>query len=343
MSFNYHLYGLNVESDLALPELRSRTALRTHDSTVKLFLRDALTHWPIGAGADESTLIYRSAQNGCVNDANVRIDYFHAPQCYRFLYRDGIAFALDHENIWGTWPPQMSLEDAIVYLLGPVFAFVLRLHGFISLHASAAVIRGNAVAFVGTGGAGKSTIAAALARAGYAILSDDTAVLEKISEEVFLRPAYPHVRLWPDSVSILFGAKDALPKLVPSSGWWNKCFLDLDQPGFRFQTEPAPLRCIFLLEGYSREVQVARIDEITSLDAFARLAANTCVNYGLTTKMRAREFHELGRLVHRVPLKRLTLGNSLDWITDLGPFLEEASAAKDSKPPQVKLLSKAFA
>jgi hypothetical protein len=237
----------------------------------------------------------------------------------------------------------MSLEDLMVYLLGPVFAFVLRLRGFISLHASAAVIRGNAVGFVGPGGAGKSTIVSDLACGGYPILGDDVAVLEEISEKYYLRPAYPHMRLWPDSGSILFGAKDTLPKLVPSSVWWDKCFLDLDQPGFRFQTEPAPLRCIFLLEGYSPEVQVVRIDEIGRVDAFARLAANTCVNYGLTTKMRAREFHELGRLVHRVPLKRLTLGNSLDWIADLGPFLEEASASKDSKSPQVKLLSKAFA
>jgi hypothetical protein len=322
LSFYYHLFGLNVESDLALPGLRSRIPPRNHDSSVKLFLRDALKHWPIETRADKSTLIHNPAQNRSVY--TVRIDYFHAARCYRFLYGDGIAFALGHDgkNIWGVWPPQMSLEDLMVYLLGPVFAFVLRLRGFTSLHASAAVIGGNAVAFVGPAGAGKSTIAAALARQGYPILGDDVAALEEISEEFCLRPAYPHVRLWPDSGSILFGTKDALPPLVPSSEW-NKCFLDLDQPAFCFQTEPAPIRCIFLLERYSPEVQVARIDEITSRDAFARLAANTCVNYGLTTKMRAREFHELGQLVQRVVIKRLTLGSSLEWIADLGPFLEQ--------------------
>ena len=332
LSFCYNLYGLNVESDLALPDLRSQTAPRDHNPRVKLFLRDAFTHWPIETGADESTLIFCSTQNGSVDSPNVRIEHFAAARCYRFLYGDGIAFALDHDgkNIWAIWPPEMSLEDLLVYLLGPVFAFVLRLRGFTSLHASAAVIRGNAMAFVGPGGAGKSTIAGALARGNYPILGDDVAVLEKISEEYYLRPAYPHVRLWPNSGSILFGAKDALPQLVPSSEW-NKCFLDLDQPGFCFQTKPAPIRCIFLLEGCSPEVQVARIDEITPLDAFARLAANTCVNYGLTTKMRAREFHELGRLVQRVVIKRLTLGDSLEWIADLGPFLEQELAPRGSR------------
>jgi hypothetical protein len=241
------------------------------------------------------------------------------------------------------WPAQMSLEDLMVYLLGPVFAFLLRLRGFISLHASAAVIRGSAVAFVGAGGAGKSTIVGALARESYPILGDDVAVLEEMSEQYYLRPAYPHVRLWPDSGSILFSAKDTLPKLVPSSVWWDKCFLDLDQPGFQFQTEPAPIQCIFLLEGYSPEVQVARIDEISPLDAFARLAANTCVNYGLTTKMRAREFHELGRLVQRVVIKRLTLGNSSDWIADLGAFLEEELARRGSNHLQFESAREALA
>jgi hypothetical protein len=323
VSFCYQLYGLNVESDLALPGLRSRIPGRNHDSSVKLFLRDAFTRWPIETGVDKSTLIHDPAQNG--SGYTVRIDYFHAARCYRFLYGDGVAFALGHDgkNMWGVWPQQMSLEDAMVYLLGPVFAFVLRLRGFTSLHASAAVIRGNAVAFVGPGGAGKSTIVGALARQGYPILGDDVAVLEEISEEFYLRPAYPHVRLWPDSGSILFGGNDALPKLVPSSEWWNKCFLDLDQPGFRFQTKPAPIRCIFLLEGYSPEVQVARTDEITPVDAFAQLAANTCVNYGLTKRMRAMEFHELGHLVQKVFIKRLTLGSSSEWIAALGPFLEQ--------------------
>ncbi|MGI8480499.1 MAG: hypothetical protein ACR2MF_00275 [Chthoniobacterales bacterium] len=344
MSFYYHLYGLNVESDLALPELRSPAGPRNRDSSVHLFLRDALSHWPIDTGVEESTLIFCSAQNGSVNNPNVRIEYFDAARSYRFLYGDGIAFALDHDgkNIWGIWPPQMSLEDLMVYLLGPVFAFALRLRGFTVLHASAALIRGNAVAFVGTGGAGKSTIVGALARGGYPILSDDTAVLGESSEEFCITPTYPHVRLWPGSVSLLFGAKDALPKLVPSSEW-NKCFLDLDQHGFRFQTERAPLRCIYLLEPYSLEVQAARVEEIRPVDAFARLAANTCVNYGLTTEMRAREFHALGQLVKRVVTKRLTLGNSLNWIAALGPFLAQDLAPGGSSQPHLESGGQAFA
>ena len=73
MSFYYHLFGLNVESDLALPGLRSRILPQNHDSSVKLFLRDALTHWPIETSAAKSTLIHDPAQNG--SGYTVRIEY----------------------------------------------------------------------------------------------------------------------------------------------------------------------------------------------------------------------------------------------------------------------------
>jgi len=324
VSFCYNLYGLNVESDVALPELRSQTARRNHNPPFKLFLRDAFAHWPIETGSDESTLIFRSAQNGSTNNPKVRIEYFAAARCYRFLYDDGIAFALDHDgkNIWGMWPPQMSLEDSMVYLLGPVFAFVLRLRGFTSLHASAAVISGNAVAFVGPGGAGKSTIVGALARGGHRILSDDISVLEETSGTFRIKPSYPHIRLWPDSVSTLFGTTDALPKLVPSCDWWDKRFLDLERDGFYFHDEPLPVRFAYILEPRSEKVQIARADVIPSIEAFPRLIAHTCVNYALTPDMRRSEFHALGRFVEKIIVKRLILSTSPECFEMLGSFLE---------------------
>ncbi len=195
------------------------------------------------------------------------------------------------------------------------------------------------MAFVGLSGTGKSTIVGALARGGYPILGDDTAVLEEISGEFCIRPTYPHLRLWPDSASILFGANDALPKLVLSSEL-DKCFLNLDQPGFRLQTEPARIRCIFLLEPRSPDVQVARIDEIRPVAAFFRLAATTYINsytdYGLTQRLRVREFHELGQLVQRVVINRLTLGKSRDSLASLGPFLEQEMASRESRQPHLE-------
>jgi len=217
----------------------------------------------------------------------------------------------------------MSLEDALIYLLGPIFGFILRLRGFTALHASAAVINGYAVAFVGGGGAGKSTIVAALARAGHRILSDDIAVLEEASGIFRIKPSYPHIRLWPDSVSILFGGADALPKLVPSCDWWDKRFLDLERDGFYFHDEALPVRFTYILEPRSRYVQIARADPMPSIEAFPRLVANTSVNYALSSDMRRREFYALGRFVEEITIKRLILGTSPECFEMLGSFLEQ--------------------
>jgi hypothetical protein len=220
----------------------------------------------------------------------------------------------------------MSLEDALTYLLGPVFGFIVRLRGFTALHASAAVINEHAVAFVGGGGAGKSTIVAALARAGHRVLSDDIAVLEETSGPFRIKPAYPQIRLWPESVSILFGTKGALPKLVPSSDWWDKCFLDLERDGFYFHDEALPVRFTYILEPRSQNVQIARADIIPSIEAFPRLVANTSVNYALNSDMRRREFHALGRFVEQTIVKRLVLGASSECFEMLASFLERDAA-----------------
>jgi hypothetical protein len=321
MGFYYRLFGLDVLSDVALPGVRARTWLPQENAAPVNIRLSGYSKDQIAPAPEQGILVFESKKN----DPCVRIDYFPSTRFYRFLYGDGITFEIGSggENVRGTWPSNMSLEDALTYLLGPVFGFVLRIRGFTALHASAAVINGYAVAFVGGGGAGKSTIVAALARAGHRILSDDIAVLEETSGTFRIKPSYPHIRLWPDSVSVLFGAKDALPKLVPSSDWWHKCFLDLERDGFYFHGEALPVRFTYILEPRSQDVRIARADVIPSLEAFPRLAANTCVNYALSPEMRRREFHALGRFVDQVIIKRLILGTSPECFEMLGSFLEQ--------------------
>ncbi|HEY0729444.1 MAG TPA: hypothetical protein VGD38_15295, partial [Pyrinomonadaceae bacterium] len=91
---------------------------------------------------------------------------------YRFAYADNTEFVVDHQGreIWTTWPEPLTLEDTATYLLGPVMGFVLLLRGLVSLHASAIVVDGAAIALVGPAGAGKSTTAAAFSARGFSVL-----------------------------------------------------------------------------------------------------------------------------------------------------------------------------
>src|SRR5207302_11137414 len=124
-----------------------------------------------------------------------------------------------------------------LYLLGPVMAIVAQLRNKTCLHASAVAIDGRIVAILGMSGAGKSTSAAAFARAGYPVVADDMVVLAEREGRFMAEPAYPNQRLWPSAVEALFNQPDALPLLSPN---WDKCGLDLNQPGYKFQQDALP-------------------------------------------------------------------------------------------------------
>ena len=90
-----------------------------------------------------------------------------------------------------------SDESLAVYLLGQVLSFSLLSRGLEPLHATAVVIDGAAVAFLGDCGYGKSTLGAAFVSRGYSMLTDDVLALEK-RRAVWMAHAGPsRVKLFP--------------------------------------------------------------------------------------------------------------------------------------------------
>jgi len=221
-----------------------------------------------------------------------------------FLYSDGVRFAIDRKGreIWGDWPDGYSLEDACTYLIGPVIAFVLRLRGAVCLHASSIAIGGRAIVLVGESGAGKSTTAAAFARLGFPILSDDVAVLSGQGGRFLVQPGHPRINLWADSVEELFGSKDALPRISPT---WDKRYLALGGDAHRFQAAPLPLGAVFVLGERADTVTVPIAGEFGANEALMTLIANTYVNYLLDAEMRRRDFETLSRVAANVPVRRI--------------------------------------
>jgi hypothetical protein len=225
---------------------------------------------------------------------------------YRIEYPDGTRVVVDAQGarVWaqGGVP---DVEDTATYLLGPVLGFVLRLRGINCLHASAVAIGGRAVAFVGASGSGKSSTAAAFARAGFAVLSDDVTPVTEHGGRFVAQPAYPRLRLWPESVEGLFGEAARLPPIVAG---WDKRFLDLAEAPFRFQREPLPLAAIYLLDA---SAGAPGIEPVAPRDAVMSIVADTFATYVLDRERRAREFDFITRLVEAVPVRRLRRGGSL--------------------------------
>jgi hypothetical protein len=240
----------------------------------------------------------------CGNPAFV-FSKLHDGDFYRFSYADKTEFVIDRagREIWTTWLEPLTLEDTATYLLGPVMGFVLALRGLVCLHASAIVVEGTAVAFVGPAGAGKSTTAAAFAARGLSVLAEDVVTLDDCGNGFFVRPAYPCIRLWPASAATLFGSRSALPPLTPN---WDKCYLDLSQSAGRFESEPRPLGAIYLLDERSDDPQAPFVQSLDAAAGMISLIANTYGTKLLDRHMRAREFDLLTRVLAHVPLRRVT-------------------------------------
>jgi hypothetical protein len=222
----------------------------------------------------------------------------------RIAYADGATFVIDRTgaHIHGSADAPLGLDDLIVYLQGSVLGFVLRLRGAMCLHASAVEMGGRAFALVGSRGMGKSTSAAAFARMGLSVLTDDVLALEEGASGFDALPGLPRVMLWPESVHALWGSADALPRAVAN---WDKRYLDLAQPGYHFASRQVPLAAIYVLGERIGSADAPMIHELRGADALVELVTNTYSNDLLDARQRADELDVLGRLASQVRVRRV--------------------------------------
>ena len=279
----------------------------------------------VGIAHEPEELTYESSSTDDSGSPALRI-WRSADGLYlRLAYYDGMQFWLERtgKEIWAIWPEASTLEDVSSYLLGPVLGVLLRLRGVTCLHASAVALDGHAVAFVGTEGAGKSTTAAAFALEGHGVLSDDLVALTENESGFLVVPAYPHLRLWPDSVATLYGSADALPHF--STGW-EKHRLSLGDGQTRFEKRPLPLGAIYHL-GERRSGLAPFVEVLRPQAALLSLVANTFANRILDRELRAREFEVLARLVMTVPVRRAFPHSEASRVRDLCRTIREDFAS----------------
>lgn len=306
----YFVYGLNLYSSHPLPGLTALTKVNPTLPSVEVWL-NSLSPWLLQLlkNTPPTPPYYMSNNQDEGGEAGLRVWQLAEGAYYRLRYSDGTQFVINRasQQIWATWPEELTLEDTTTYLLGPIMALVLRLRGLICLHASAIAIAGQALVIAGPSGAGKSTTAAAFARLGYPVLSDDVvALVEEEQAGTFLvQPAYPNLRLWPDAVASLYGSSQALPRIVPTHPTWDKHFLDLTAPGYQFQHQPLPLAAIYLLGERTAGATGPFIEPISAQAGLLALLANTLASHLLERERRGQEFQMLGKIIKNVPLRQI--------------------------------------
>ncbi len=179
---DFWYYGLRLSTDLPLAGLPRWPGV---DGAADLVLREGA----VPETLDDSPRAGRLLSVGRDGTALV---YFK--DLLKIIVRAGGAATIEIS-------PGARMVDVEGYLLSFIAGVVLHQRGMLPLHASCVVVDGQAIAISGRSGRGKSTLAAAFARKGRRLLSDDITVIRFSADgDVLAVPGSPHVRLNSDSL-----------------------------------------------------------------------------------------------------------------------------------------------
>lgn len=245
--FSYIAYNLIVWSDFSLPEL---TLFETNGTTPDIVIRRVLPQQlPSQLLSQEGYAI--------INHHQIGINH---PIGLLFVQNGCEVLVAPSDNV------EPKLLSNLITASALDAALLQR--NFFLIHGSAVEIDGIAVAFIGETGYGKSTTAATFAASEYPLLSDDTLAINM--NTMTLHPAYPQIKLWPDSVEAVGQSPDELPKLYSLA----------EKRALRLQTEakqqPIPLRQIYVL---ARDEHQHSVEPLTFSDSFTEILRHSYIGH----------------------------------------------------------------
>ncbi|RPI29573.1 MAG: hypothetical protein EHM61_01065 [Acidobacteria bacterium] len=219
--FSYHAYGLGILSELALPELL------------------------VGQGPADVEICLASIdqvpQEALLNRPFLRVTRDEAilslPVAGTFIIRGGRQIQVIPEN---------GADERLLrrYLCGTVMGILLHQRGLLILHASVISVDGQASAFLGAQGSGKSSIATILHARGHGFLCDDVGPLKIGADAALVYPSFPQVKISLEAAGAAGVSRQALAELDRFE----------DKLGYRLShnivPEPKTLREIFVISPF---------------------------------------------------------------------------------------------
>lgn len=315
----YTIYDRRLQSEMPLPELplALRSAKRdggTTDGAPDLVFSRGRIPEPEGQWFE----IWP------VPDGRAWVRGIKVPSGYVVRYEDRADFLVDPErgSIICDDDTDSGCPDEMMrhFLLDQVVPLMLSLDASV-LHASSVIIDGAMAAFIGPGGAGKSTLAVALGRRGHPVGSDDGLLLASRDGEIFGIPAYPGARLCADSANVV-----ATVDRTTNASISAKVRVRDGLPFFR---GAAPLARIYVID--PRPSSNVAFHPLTPREAVMALVEQA---YRLALDDRAalvRQFDDLADAALRVGAWRLSFPRALDgWralSTAVAEHVHPASAA----------------
>lgn len=244
--YYYKVYGLNIESELSMPEL----LLRENDDNTQVII--AYGHMP------------KWVKEGIIKGESCR---FEKNRMWFSVEDVGYFYISNGEYIMMEPDINAKIEDIKTFLLGSAFGMLLIQRQLVTIHGGSIEIDGHAMVFSGDSGSGKSTLTSAFRDKGYPFMADDVSVIGSGKDKVpIVYPAYPQQKL----------CKDTMIKM----GYDLKKFIMIDDDREKyivpilkhFTKEPRCLGAIFIIDIY--EGENIKIEEIKGKEKISILLKN---------------------------------------------------------------------
>ncbi len=220
------------------------------------------------------------------------------------------SFEYRPEGIGVHWQKGGTEADHYFQTLGA--ALWLELKGVPCIHANALDTGEGAIGLVAPSRTGKSTLTGALLDAGLAVMTDDMMALHPHREGWRVHPAWPRLRLWPDTVQLLFRR---LPEeLERVHRRFDKRVLELE-PTHGRRVGPRPLKGFYLLERRGERQGEIRITRLSAGEAMVHLLQNSMLADAYRPlKLEAGRLKRLAAVAESVPFRRISYPSGLEHL-----------------------------
>ncbi|MEA3477954.1 MAG: hypothetical protein U9R60_07230 [Bacteroidota bacterium] len=294
IKYYYKVYGINISSELELPEL---TPVQNIKADVTIGFGEVPEHLPEVRG---SGVLFEAAANDFL---------FKFAGIGRYRVQSGSRIIIQPER-------EAHLSEIRLVLLGSSIGALLHQRGMLAIHGSAITDGKQTTILSGQSGVGKSTLAAGLQEMGYSVIADDISVIcQNVKQHFRVENGIPHIKLWKD-VLAHFNHSDDLAKVRPQLEKYRKPI-----PALKEET-PGLSKVVILSTSNSNDFSCS---EIHGRDKFYQLRSNT-YRLQFIDKMNQTEVHfrNLSQLVNSIqmfhvdrPLNPLNIREFATYISEI--------------------------
>jgi hypothetical protein len=300
----YQIYDFALDTGEALPELAAARTLPS-DRDIALRVRAARPQaspaaWFFDWRLPDGTVWARAGR-------------FEQSLLLRFTAMADFVVAADGATVEVFPVPAVPAVTLRHLFLDQVLPLVVSHRGDLVLHASAVAVADGAVAFLGQGGAGKSTLAASFWAHGHPLVADDAVLVSRKGAGVVALAGYAGLRLWPDVLDVV-REHDRPSAEGGVAHYTQKRRLGGQGQAARFQTGPIPLCALYVLTDPKSGVTLATPTPRDALMTIVRHA------YRLDVTDRARLAAQLDRIagvLPDVPVRLLSCPRTLESLHEV--------------------------